>query len=57
MPPPASDEGKDNGYLAKMEIEKEPVDEDDRILLQMGYKQELRRGFNGFMSFSFCLLP
>jgi len=28
--------------------------EDDRILREMGYKQELRRGFNGLMSFAFC---
>eukprot|EP00347_Sterkiella_histriomuscorum_P010241 403377050 len=30
------------------------VDEDDKLLAQMGYKQELYRGFNAFMSFSFC---
>jgi amino acid transporter len=28
--------------------------DDDRILREMGYKQELRRGLNGLMSFSFC---
>lgn len=30
------------------------LNEDDKILAQMGYKQELYRGFNAFMSFSFC---
>jgi hypothetical protein len=30
------------------------VDEDDLLLAKMGYKQELHRGFNGFMNFSFC---
>ena len=25
------------------------MDEDDKILVKMGYKQELYRGFNGFM--------
>ena len=30
------------------------MDEDDRLLAKMGYKQELHRGFNAFMSFSFC---
>lgn len=28
--------------------------EDDKVLARMGYKQELFRGFNAFMSFSFC---
>jgi len=27
---------------------------DERMLREMGYKQELRRGFNGIMSFAFC---
>eukprot|EP00456_Euglypha_rotunda_P050859 TRINITY_DN40995_c0_g1_i4.p1 TRINITY_DN40995_c0_g1~~TRINITY_DN40995_c0_g1_i4.p1 ORF type:complete len:140 (-),score=25.45 TRINITY_DN40995_c0_g1_i4:10-381(-) len=30
------------------------VDPDDLVLRKMGYKQELLRGFSGFMSFSFC---
>lgn len=30
------------------------MDEDDRLLAKMGYKQELYRGFNAFMNFSFC---
>ncbi len=30
------------------------LDEDDLLLAKMGYKQELHRGFNGFMNFSFC---
>ena len=34
--------------------EGEKVDEDDLLLAKMGYKQELHRGFNGFMNFSFC---
>ncbi|TNV80914.1 hypothetical protein FGO68_gene5046 [Halteria grandinella] len=29
-------------------------DEDERLMAQMGYKQELHRGFNAFMNFSFC---
>ncbi|CDW88429.1 apc amino acid permease [Stylonychia lemnae] len=33
---------------------KSQLDEDDQILAKMGYKQELYRGFNAFMSFSFC---
>eukprot|EP00347_Sterkiella_histriomuscorum_P012884 403366849 len=42
----------------KSEVEEyldvELLDEDDKLLAQMGYKQELYRGFNAFMSFSFC---
>ena len=30
------------------------MDEDDKLLAKMGYKQELYRGFSAFMSFSFC---
>ena len=30
------------------------MDEDDRLLAKMGYKQELHRGVNAFMNFSFC---
>eukprot|EP00347_Sterkiella_histriomuscorum_P010495 403376063 len=30
------------------------LDDDDKQLAKMGYKQELYRGFNTFMSFSFC---
>lgn len=29
-------------------------DDDERLMAQMGYKQELHRGFNAFMNFSFC---
>eukprot|EP00123_Amoebidium_parasiticum_P014996 comp22735_c0_seq1/m.35412 comp22735_c0_seq1/g.35412 ORF comp22735_c0_seq1/g.35412 comp22735_c0_seq1/m.35412 type:complete len:539 (-) comp22735_c0_seq1:83-1699(-) len=36
------------------ENEGSSIDTDDAILEQMGYKQELNRGFNGFMSFAFC---
>ena len=32
----------------------ESVSEDDMVLLKMGYKQELLRGFNALNSFSFC---
>ena len=28
--------------------------EDDKLLAKLGYKQELHRGFNWFMNFSFC---
>eukprot|EP00475_Leptophrys_vorax_P009803 TRINITY_DN16495_c0_g3_i1.p1 TRINITY_DN16495_c0_g3~~TRINITY_DN16495_c0_g3_i1.p1 ORF type:complete len:551 (-),score=124.44 TRINITY_DN16495_c0_g3_i1:199-1851(-) len=31
-----------------------PDDPDDAVLAKMGYKQDLFRGFNSFMSFSFC---
>lgn len=30
------------------------VDLDDQVLAKLGYKQELYRGFNAFMNFSFC---
>lgn len=30
------------------------IDEDDQVLAKLGYKQELYRGFTGFMNFSFC---
>ena len=34
--------------------EVDEMNEDDRILAEMGYKAELHRGFNAFMNFSFC---
>ena len=40
--------------IAAAVVVMEDCDEDDKILHDMGYKQELRRGFNGLMSFSFC---
>jgi amino acid transporter len=30
------------------------ISEDDRYLAKLGYKSELYRGFNAFMSFTFC---
>ncbi|KAI8893532.1 amino acid/polyamine transporter I [Globomyces pollinis-pini] len=33
---------------------KDPIDEDEAVLNQMGYKQELYRGFSSLMNFSFC---
>lgn len=30
------------------------TEDDERVLLAMGYSQELYRGFSGFMSFAFC---
>ena len=30
------------------------MSEDDRYLAKLGYKSELYRGFNAFMSFTFC---
>jgi len=31
-----------------------PQDADEALMAKMGYKQELHRGFNAFMNFSFC---
>ena len=38
----------------KSEMSEEVKDFDVRLLQQMGYKQELYRGFSPFMSFAFC---
>ena len=38
----------------KTEMSEEVKDFDARLLQQMGYKQELYRGFSPFMSFAFC---
>lgn len=47
---------KGNARLPEEQRDKSVVGEttDDRILREMGYKQDLYRGFNAFMSFSFC---
>eukprot|EP00123_Amoebidium_parasiticum_P014678 comp22596_c0_seq1/m.34630 comp22596_c0_seq1/g.34630 ORF comp22596_c0_seq1/g.34630 comp22596_c0_seq1/m.34630 type:complete len:541 (-) comp22596_c0_seq1:232-1854(-) len=39
---------------ALVDLEEKSLDSDDAVLATMGYKQELTRGFNAFMSFGFC---
>jgi amino acid transporter len=38
----------------KQQEEQDEKESDERILREMGYTQELYRGFSPFMSFSFC---
>lgn len=41
-------------FLKEISMSTADMDDDDKILAQMGYKQQLHRGFNALMSFSFC---
>ena len=47
-------EGAIKGKIDKAQMNTAGMSEDDIYLSKLGYKSELYRGFNAFMSFTFC---
>jgi amino acid transporter len=52
--PDLKPEGAKITHIDKQLMNTAGMSEDDMYLAKLGYKSELYRGFNAFMSFSFC---